>query len=85
MQKIPIEVSARHIHLCQKDLEVLFGSDYKLKKIKQLTQPCDFAAEEKLSIKVADRIIDNVRIVGPVREQTQVELSMTDAITNGNS
>lgn len=80
---VPIEVSARHIHLSQKDLEALFGKGYQLKKLKQLTQPCDFAAEEKLSIKVADRIIDNVRIVGPVRKQTQIEISLTDAFNLG--
>lgn len=64
-------------------MEALFGSRYELKKLKQLTQPCDFAAEEKLSIRVSDRIIDNMRIVGPVREETQIELSMTDAINLG--
>lgn len=77
---IPIEVSARHIHLCQEDLERLFGLGYGLKKLKQLTQPCDFAAEETLDIKTDWQIIPKVRIVGPVREKTQVEISMTDAI-----
>jgi len=83
MQKIPIEVSARHIHLSQKDLEALFGSGYELKKIKQLTQLCDFAAEETLTLQIGDKTISNVRVVGPARKETQVEISITDAITLG--
>lgn len=81
--KIPIEVSARHIHLSQSDLEALFGSGYQLKKLRQLTQPCDFSANETLDIEANGKKITNVRIVGPVREQTQVELSITDAINLG--
>lgn len=81
--KIPVEVSARHCHLSQKDLEILFGKEYQLKKLKQLNQPSDFAAEEFLDIQVGDKKISNVRIVGPVREATQVEISKTDAIYLG--
>lgn len=77
--KIPVEVSARHIHLSKNDLEKLFGKGYNLKKIKQLTQPSDFACEEVLNIKNKDKIISAVRIVGPAREKTQVEISLTDA------
>jgi len=77
--KIPIEVSARHIHLCQKDLDLLFGKGYELKKFKDLIQPGDFAAKETLTIRSGDRKFDNVRIVGPAREKTQIELSLTDA------
>jgi len=87
MIKIPIEISARHIHLSQKDLEALFGGvppgSYELKKLRQLTQPCDFAASETLDIKIGESKLTNVRIVGPVREQTQIEISMTDAINLG--
>ncbi len=82
-QRIPIEVSARHIHLSQKDLEALFGKNYKLKKLRQLTQPCDFAAEETVNLKVNSKILKNIRIVGPTRDKTQVEISMTDAINLG--
>ena len=81
--RIPIEISARHVHLSQEDLEALFGQKYELKKLRQLTQPCDFSASETLDIKVNSNILKNVRIVGPVREQTQVELSFTDAINLG--
>ncbi len=78
--KIPIEVSARHIHLSKADLEKLFGEGYELKKIKQLSQPSDFACEETLDIKVGDKKINKVRIVGPLREKTQVEISKSDAV-----
>jgi len=83
MIQVPVEVSARHIHLSQKDLETLFGSGYQLKKKKILTQPCDFAAEETLSIKNNSNILENVRVVGPVRENTQVEINRTDAVKLG--
>jgi len=78
-KKVLIEVSARHIHLCQKDLELLFGKDYKLKKLKKLSQADDFAAQEKIDIKLGKSILKGVRIVGPVRNQTQIEISLTDA------
>lgn len=79
---IPVEVSARHIHLSQKDLETLFGAGYELKKIKELGQPSDFACEETITIKnpANYNVLENIRIVGPVRNQTQVEISKTDAI-----
>lgn len=82
-KRIPIEVSARHIHLSQNDLEVLFGKDYQLKKLRNLTQPGEFAAKETLDVQVNSKKISNVRIVGPVRKKTQVELSHTDAIFLG--
>lgn len=81
--KIPIEVSARHLHLSQKDLETLFGEGYELTKFKDLTQLSDFAAEEFLTVKLGDREIKNIRIVGPVRNETQVELSLTDSLVLG--
>ena len=81
--KIPIEVSARHIHLSKDDMEKLFGKGYQLKKMKQLLQPSDFAAEEMVDIKTHFGIMQKVRIVGPLRRQTQVEISLTDAIKLG--
>ncbi len=80
IRKIPIEVSARHIHLCRKDLEVLFGKRYQLKKLKKLTQSEIFAAKERLDIQVKSRKIPNVRVIGPVWKKTQVELSHTDGV-----
>ncbi len=80
---VPIEVSARHVHLSKLDCERVFGKGYGLKKLKDLTQPCDFAAKETLEVRVGHKRIPNVRIVGPIRETTQVELSITDAIYLG--
>jgi len=79
-KKILIEVSARHIHLSQGDIDKLFGKGYKLKKMKILSQPGEFAAKETLDIQVGLRKFLGVRILGPVRKETQVELSRTDAI-----
>lgn len=80
--KVLIEVSARHIHLSKKDVEALFGAGYQLRKMRDLTQPSDFAAQETLAIK-ADNLLESVRIVGPLREKTQIEVSRTDAIALG--
>lgn len=81
--KIPIEISARHAHLSQKDLEILFGCNYQLKKSKDLSQPGQFAAQETVKIKGPKGEIDKVRILGPVRPQTQIEVSMTDGFFLG--
>ena len=81
--KIITEVSARHVHLCKKDLEKLFGKGYNLTPIRDLSQPGDFAAQETLTIKTAKSRIDNVRIIGPLRKKTQVEIAVTDAYTLG--
>jgi len=82
--KIPIEVSARHIHLSKRDLEKLFGRGYKLKKLKKLTQPEEFAAKETVDIEIGSKRISNVRVIGPVRaSKTQLELSKTDGIILG--
>ncbi len=83
MKKVLVEVSARHIHLSQEHLEKLFGREYRLKKLKDLSQPHDFAAEETLEIKVGSCVFAGVRIVGPVREKTQAEFSATDLISCG--
>jgi len=82
-KKIPIEVSARHIHLCQKDLEALFGKGYRLKKLRNLFQPGDFAAKEILEVKTNPEKSLNLRVIGPIRKETQIELSKTDAILLG--
>jgi len=82
-KKVTIEISARHIHLCQKDLDYLFGKNYKLKKLKKLSQAHDFAAKEKIDMKLGKSILKGVRIVGPVRKETQIEISLTDAFNMG--
>ena len=80
---VPIGVSARHIHLTQADLEVLFGPGYQLTKKKELMGG-QFASNEQVPIVGTKlRAIENVRILGPVRKESQVEISMTDARTLG--
>lgn len=79
MIKVPIEVSARHLHLSQADLNKLFGAGYKLKVLKPLSQSGEFAAKETVRLAGAKGEIKVVRIVGPVRAQTQVEITLSDA------
>lgn len=81
--KIPVEISARHIHLSKKDLEALFGKGRDLTPLRNLSQPGEFAAEETLTLKSGDKEITNVRVVSPLRAQTQVELSLTDTYILG--
>lgn len=78
-----VEVSARHLHLSQQDLEKLFVAGHTLTKTKQLSQPSEFACEETVNIQVGSKNFDEVRVVGPIREQTQVEISLTDAFVSG--
>jgi len=80
---VPVGVSNRHIHLSQKDLAVLFGEGYNLTKLKDLKQPNQFAAQETLTIIGPKGALHNVRILGPARNQTQVEISRTDAFNLG--
>lgn len=80
---IPISVSARHCHVTQSDLEILFGKGYTLTVKNDLSQPGQFAANETVSIAGPRDTITNVRILGPTRNITQVEVSKTDAIRLG--
>ena len=77
---IPIGVSNRHIHLSVADLETLFGKGYELTPIKDLSQPGQYACKECLTIiGPSMRPIENVRVLGPVRKSSQVEISATDS------
>ena len=78
--KVVTGVSNRHVHLTKEDLEVLFGKGYELTKVRDLVQPGQFAAGEHVSIKSDNGQIDHVRVIGPIRKYTQVEISKTDAI-----
>lgn len=79
-----VNVSARHIHVTQADLEVLFGPGAKLTKMKDLYQEGEFASEQTVNlIGPRGRMIPNVRILGPIRNYTQVELSYTDGVFMG--
>lgn len=77
---VPVGVSNRHIHLSTADLETLFGKGYELTPIKDLSQPGQFACKEVLTIVGPSlRPIENVRVLGPVRKASQVEISRTDS------
>jgi len=80
--KIKIEVSARHIHLTRQDIGILFGENYQLKKRNKLSQADDFASQETVSIKTEKDEL-KLRIIGPERAYSQVELSITDTIKLG--
>jgi putative phosphotransacetylase len=80
---LPIEVSARHIHLSQEHIDLLFGKGYALTKLKNITNSTNFAANETLSVCGIKHSLLDVRIVGPARNDSIVELSMTDAINIG--
>ncbi|GFN35949.1 hypothetical protein TXYLGN1_17360 [Tepidimicrobium xylanilyticum] len=81
--KLPIALSNRHIHLSKKDLDTLFGEGYELTKTKDLSQPGQFACEEKVDIQGPKGVIKGVRVLGPVRGDTQIEVSISDAFKLG--
>lgn len=83
MEKILVETSARHVHLSEDDLAVLFGAGATLTHKKDLSQPGQFACEERVKLVGPKKEIANVIILGPLRPATQVELSYTDARTLG--
>ena len=80
--KFIVETSARHVHVTQEDLETLFGKGYELTKKKDLSQPGQFASNEKVKI-VGSKKELTASILGPVRPETQIELSLTDALSMG--
>jgi putative phosphotransacetylase len=80
---IKVGVSNRHLHLSQKDLEILFGEGYELTPIKALGQPGQYAAEETVDLVGPKNTIKRVRVLGPTRKATQVEVSRTDAFKLG--
>lgn len=80
--KIPVGVSNRHLHLSKEDMEILFGST-ELAKFKDLKQPGQYAAEEKVDLVGPKGNISGVRVLGPFRGKTQIEVSRTDAMKLG--
>jgi len=80
---VPVGVSNRHVHLNQKHMEILFGKDYELTPIKDLGQPGHFAAKETVSLVGPKGILEGVRILGPLRSKSQVEISRTDSFRLG--
>lgn len=80
---VPIAASNRHIHLSPLHVERLFGHGYHLKRLKNLSQPNQFAAEETVTLIGPKGSISNVRVLGPSRGKTQVEISIFDGFTLG--
>ena len=77
---IPVGISNRHIHLCREHVDILFGKGYELTKLKELSQPGQFACKEQLTIVGPSmRAIEGVRVLGPERKASQVEISRTDS------
>jgi putative phosphotransacetylase len=83
VKKVPIGVSARHIHLTQEHVEILFGAGAKLTEFKPLSQPGQFAANETVAVFGPKGSFSKVRILGPARPATQLEVSRTDAFALG--
>ena len=83
MNKVLVETSARHVHLCEEHIKVLFGENATLTKKKDLSQPGQFACEERVTIVGPKKSIERCVILGPARKATQVEVSLTDARTLG--
>lgn len=84
-KKVLLETSARHIHLTSEAVEILFGKGHELTKKKDLSQPGQFACEERVTVVGAKKELAGVSILGPVRPAVQVELSLTDARSIGVS
>ncbi len=80
---IMVEASGRHVHLSREDINTLYGHGYQLTPVKELSQPGQYACAERLTITGPKNSIKNVVILGPERSKTQVEISLTDALTLG--
>lgn len=83
MKKVLVETSARHVHVSEKDLAILFGEGYQLTPKKDLSQPGQFACEERVTVVGPKKELKGVSILGPTRPATQVEISLTDARSIG--
>jgi len=81
---IPVEVSNHHVHLTREALDILFGKDYQLTKVRDISQPGEFASNEKVTLVSSKmKIIEGVRIVGPERTYNQAELTVSDGYVLG--
>lgn len=81
--KIPVGISARHLHISQEHLDILFGKGHQLHVFKDLGQPGQYACEERVDLVTEKGSFKQVRILGPVRPKTQIELALTDAMKLG--
>lgn len=80
---VEVEASGRHVHLCREDVEALFGKGYELTRIRELSQPGQFVCKERVSLTGPKGTIHNVVVLGPERNETQAEVSMTDSLILG--
>ena len=80
---VPVSMSNRHVHISKEHLEILFGEGHELTKMKDLSQPGQFACDEKIDVVGPKSTLKGVRILGPVRPETQIEISVFDARTLG--
>lgn len=80
---IPVEASGRHIHLSRADADSLFGEGYQFTKVKDLSQPGQYACKERVTVTGPKGSIHNVIVLGPERKQSQMEVSLTDALALG--
>jgi putative phosphotransacetylase len=76
--RVPVGISNRHVHLCERDLRLLFGRGHGLTPVRQLLQPGQFAAMECVTLVGPKAAIEGVRVLGPIRGETQIEISMSD-------
>ena len=77
--KIKVGVSNRHIHLCKEDADILFGENYEFTKRNDLGQTGEYACNEVVAVSTDNYVFDHVRVMGPLRDYTQVEVSLDDA------
>lgn len=82
-KELPIALSNRHVHLSKEHIEILFGEGYELTKMKDLSQPGQYACEEKVDIVGPKGTLKGVRVLGPARNKTQVEVSLSDGFKLG--
>ena len=80
---IEVEASGRHIHLSQEHIDILFGKGYILTRMKDLSQPGQYACKERVNITGPKGTISNVVVLGPPRKDTQIEISLTDGLSLG--
>ncbi len=80
---VPVAASARHVHLCRQHVEQLFGPGYQLQKLKDLSQPGQCACKEQVTVVGPRGQIEKVRVLGPERKDTQIEIALTDSFQLG--
>ena len=80
---VPLEASGRHVHLSRAHVEALFGPGYRLNRVRELSQPGQFVCAERLTLAGPKGEIPNVVVLGPERKESQVEISLTDAVALG--